>query len=115
MNHVVYGLHTGEAKKQISYREVKNIEMLFGTSFPDEKNACSQFFQEGIPKFWIKEVVNKAGKKYWLYLKINMARAIGIGEYCLMPYTVLNVRKMQKAVSKVLKKLKLLPDGRSYL
>lgn len=107
MSHVIYGLHTGQAKKQITYREAKSIEMLFGTSFPDEAHACSQFFQDGITKFWIEEVVNKAGKRYWLYVKVNMAKAIGIGEYCIMPYTVPNAKRMIKSISKVLKKLKL--------
>ena len=107
MNQVIYGLHTIEAKKRISYREAKGIEMIFGTSYPDEAHACSQFFSDGISKFWIEEVVNKAGKRYLFYIKVNMARAIGIGEYCLMPYTVSNINKMIKRISKLLKKLDL--------
>lgn len=107
MNQVIYGLHTGHAKKQITYREAKSIEMLFQDSFPDEAHACSQFFTNGISKFWIEGVVNKAGKRYWLHIKVNMARTISIGEYCLMPYTVSNIKKMIKAISKILKKLNL--------
>ena len=110
MSKVIYGLHTGQAKKQITYREAKDIEMLFGTSFPDEAHACSQFFQDGISKLWIEEISSKVGMKYWIYVRVNMARAVGIGEYCLMPYTMPNVKKMIRTVSKVLKKLKL-QDG----
>lgn len=107
MSQVIYGLHTGQAKKQISYREAKSIEMLFQNAFPDEAHACSQFFPKGISMFWIEEIVNKAGKRYWLHIKVNMARAIGVGEYCLMPYTASNTRRMIKAISKLLKKLNL--------
>ena len=107
MNKVIYGLHTGEAKKQITYREYKKMELMFGTSFPDESHACSQFFKNGVSKFWIEEVKNKTGKQYWLHLRVNMARAVGVGEYCLMPYTISNVKKMIREISKVLKKLKL--------
>lgn len=107
MNQVIYGLHTGEAKKQISYREAKGIEMIFGTSFSDENHACSQFFKEGISKFWIEEVISKQYKKYILHLRVNLARASGIGDYCLMPYTIPNVKKTRRVISKVLKQLKL--------
>lgn len=107
MSNTIYGLHTDEAKKQITYREAKNIKLLFGTSFPDEHHACSHFFKEGVSKFWIEEVVNKAGKKYFLHLKVNMARASGVGEYSLMPYTIPNVKKVFRKISKVLKQLKL--------
>lgn len=107
MNQVIYGLHTGQAKKQITYREAKEIKMLFGTSFPDEAHACSQFFQDGISKFWIEEIPSKVGMKYWIHVRVNMARAVAIGEYCLMPYTVSNVKKMIRTISNVLKKLKL--------
>lgn len=107
MSRVIYGLHTGQAKKQITYREAKEIEILFGTSFPDEVHACNQFFQDGISKFWIEEIPSKVGMKYWIHVRVNMARAVGIGEYCLMPYTMLNVKKMIRMVSKVFKKLKL--------
>lgn len=107
MSKVIYGLHTGQAKKQITHREAKDIEMLFGTLFPDEAHACSQFFQEGISKFWIEKIPSKVGMKYWIHVRVNMVRAVGIGEYCLMPYTIPNVKKMIRTVSKVLKKLKL--------
>lgn len=107
MSKVIYGLHTGQAKKQITYREAKDIEMLFGTSFPDEAHACSQFFQDGISKLWIEEIPSKVGMKYWIHVRVNMARAVGIGEYCLMPYTIPNVKKMIRMVSNVLKKLNL--------
>ena len=107
MSKVIYGLHTGQAKKQISYREAKEIEILFGNSFPDEAHACSQFFQYGISKFWIEEIPCKVGMKYWIHARVNMTRATGVGEYCLMPYTIPNAKKMIKAISKVLKKLKL--------
>ena len=107
MSQVIYGLHTGQAKKQITCREAKEIKMLFGTSFPDEAHACSQFFQDGISKFWIEEISCKVGMKYWLHVKVNMARAVGVGEYCLMPYTIPNVKKMIRTISKLLKKLKL--------
>lgn len=107
MNKVIYGLHTCEGKKQITHREAKNIELLFGTSFPDEDHACSQFFKEGVSKFWIEEVTSKEYKKYFLHLRINMARASGVGNYCLMPYTLQNVKKSRKKISKVLKQLKL--------
>lgn len=107
MSNTIYGLHTYEAKKQITCREAKNIELLFGTSFSDEHLACSHFFKEGVSKFWIEEVVNKTGKKYFLHLKVNMARACDIGEYCLMPYTIPNVKKVVRRISKVLKQLKL--------
>lgn len=107
MNQVVYGLHTGQAKKQISYREAKAIEMIFQKAFPDEAHSCSQFFHKGISKFWIEEVTNKAGKRYWMHLKVNMARAIAVSEYGLMPYTVSNVKKLIRETSKLLKKLKL--------
>lgn len=62
MSNVIYGLHTGEAKKQISYREAKGIEIIFGTSFPDENHACSQFFKEGVSKFWILQRLKKRFK-----------------------------------------------------
>lgn len=114
MSYVIYGLHTGEAKRQITCREAKTIEMLFGTSFTDETHACSQFFEEGISKFWIKETRCKIGVKCWLYVKVNMARAVGIGEYCLMPYTILNINKMIRMVSKVLKMLKLEDDNADF-
>lgn len=60
--YLMNGLHTGQAKKQISYREAKAIEMIFQKAFPDEAHSCSQFFHKGISKFWIEEVTNKAGK-----------------------------------------------------
>lgn len=107
MNHVIYGLHTGQAKKLISYREAKTIEMLFQKSFPDEAHSCSQFFREGISKFWIEEITNQAGKRYWMHVKVNMARAIGVGIYGVMPYTISNVKNMIKEISKQLKKLNL--------
>lgn len=107
MSNTIYGLHTGEGKKQITYREAKNIELLFGNSFPDEQHACSHFFKAGVSKFWIEEITNKAGKKFFLHLKVNFARASGVGDYCLMPYTLSNVKKVRRAVNKVLKQLKL--------
>lgn len=65
--------------------------MIFQKAFPDEAHSCSQFFHKGISKFWIEEVTNKAGKRYWMHLKVNMARTIAVSEYGLMPYTVSNV------------------------
>lgn len=114
MNKVIYGLHTGEAKKQITYREYKNIEILFGNSFPDEDHACSQFFKDGVSKFWIEEVTSKAYKKYFLHLRVNLARASGIGDYCLMPYTIPNVKRARKVISKVLKQLKLNDENADF-
>lgn len=114
MSNIIYGLHTCETKKQITCRETKNIKLLFGTSFYDEHHACSQFFKEGVSKFWIEEVVNKAGKKYFLHLRVNMARACGIGEYCLMPYTIQNVNKAIRKISKILKQLNLQSDNANF-
>lgn len=114
MSNVIYGLHTGEAKKQISYREAKGIEIIFGTSFPDENHACSQFFKEGVSKFWIEEITSKQYKKYFLHLRVNLARASGIGDYCLMPYTIPNVKKARRLVSKVLKQLKLKDENADF-
>lgn len=42
-----------------------------------------------------------------MHLKVNMARAIAVSEYGLMPYTVSNVKKLIRETSKLLKKLKL--------
>ena len=107
MRKVIYGIHTGQAKKRISIREANTIKMIFGNSISDEHHACSQFFKDGISGFWIEEVTNKEGKQYWLHIKVNFARTIGVGEYCLMPYTIVNMKKAIKAVSKLLKQLKL--------
>ena len=109
MRKVIYGVHTGQAKKRITIREANAIKMVFGASISDEHHACSQFFKEGISGFWIEEVTNKEGKQYWMHIKVNFARAMGVGEYGLMPYTIVNMKKAIKAVSKLLKQLKL--DG----
>lgn len=114
MNKVIYGLHTCGGKKQITYREAKNIELLFGTTFPDEDHACSQFFKDGVSKFWIEEVTSKEYKKYFLHLRVNLARASGVGNYCLMPYTLQNVKKARRKISKVLKHLKLEKENADF-
>ena len=104
---VIYGLHTGEAKKKISCREAKRIELEFDKGIYDEKIGCSQFFNDGISRFWIEKVVNKKGLMYFLHFKLNMVRVVDCGQYCIMPYTKSNIRKLIKNVSKILKKLKL--------
>ena len=88
--------------------------MVFGNSISDEHHACSQFFKEGISGFWIEEVISKEGKQYWLHIKVNFARTIGIGEYCLMPYTITNMKKSIKAVSKLLEQLKLESENADF-
>lgn len=118
-DNVVFGLHTGEMKHRISGRDADNIKASLGLK-PSEKVAgYTGLYRSGITEITICEQEQKHQDKttgewrskliYTLQMRINFARALGMGNYCLMPCTAANMNKVIPAISKTLKRIGL--DG----
>lgn len=123
-NGIVFGLHTGEMKHRISSRDAKNIKVSLGLKPSDTVEKYDGFYKNGLTEVTIEENERryqdkasgewKSSTTYMLVVKLNFARAISLGNYCLMPYTTGNMNKIIKAVSNTLKQLGLDGDNRDF-
>ena len=105
MGQVVFGLHTGQMKKWVSAREVGFIKSVFGLKPHEPLTEEMSFYSKGITKLWIEEVRGKTKPRFYLHVKVNFARVLGISDFAVMPFTTANVRKVITAVTAILKKL----------
>lgn len=113
MRHPVFGIHTGIFKHQITKKECYAVKAFFGKQ-PDETLSEEMFFfDKGITKIWLQEISGRYAK-YYLYVKINFSRVLGISGHKVMPYTIPNVKKAIRAVDRVLKKLPLLEKNSDF-
>ncbi len=109
MEPVVFGLHTAEVKKWITQKEANVVKAFFGVNPSDPLTEQMYFYPYGII-FWIEEVRGHK-PRFYLRARINFARATGFGNYLLMPYTVVNIRKAITSFNKILKLLRLSPEN----
>lgn len=108
MRYIVFGLHTAQMKKWITQKEANAVKAFFGLR-PDEVLAPDMtFYQKGLTKIWIEEISGKSKKRYYIHVIVNFARLLQISNYCVMPYTTANMKKVISAVNKILKNLSLL-------
>ncbi len=112
MEPVVFGLHTAEVKKWITQKEANVVKAFFGVNPSDPLTEQMYFYPYGII-FWIEEVRGHK-PRFYLRARINFARATGFGNYLLMPYTVVNIRKAITAFNKILKLLSLSPENAAF-
>ena len=103
----VFGLHTGEFKHWISETEANSLKGFFSLTPNDELMDVTSFYQDGITKLWIKEILNRQRMRYYLYMKINFSRVLKLSDHKIMPYTTANAKKAFKAINDVLKILPL--------
>ena len=106
-NTTMFGIHTGIVSHRISKREMRAIKLRLGLQ-PTEAVANNQtYYQKGITNLSIKEVEQRFNDQIilrcTLELELNFARILGLGEYCLMPYTIQNINKVIYHMVKVLK------------
>lgn len=113
MEPVVFGLHTAEVKKWITQREVHAVKGFFGVKPDEPLPEQSQFYPDGITAIWIKEISGQK-PRFYLHLKINFSRLLGVGNYIIMPYSTANIRKAITNVNKVLKLLPLSPENAEF-
>lgn len=114
MEQVVYGIHTGTFKHQVTKKESNAIKKFFGVDIDKPLKDEMYFYEKGITKLWLQEISTKCGMKYYLYIQINFTRILGIGTHKIMPYSIANVKKAIKAVTRVLKLLPLLDKNNKF-
>lgn len=114
MEQVVYGIHTGTFKRQVTKKESNAIKKFFGVDIDKPLKDEMYFYEKGITKLWLQEIPTKCGMKYYLYIQINFTRILGIGTHKIMPYSIANVKKAIKVVTRVLKLLPLLDKNNKF-
>ena len=114
MEQVEYGIHTGTFKRQVTKKESNAIKKFFGVDIDKSLKDEMYFYEKGITKIWLQEIPTKYGMKYYLYMQINFTRVLGIGTHKIMPYSIANVKKAIKAVTRVLKLLPLLDKNNKF-
>ncbi len=114
LEQVVYGIHTGTFKHQVTKKESNAIKKFFGVDIDKPLKDEMYFYEKGITKLWLQEISTKCGMKYYLYIQINFTRILGIGTHKIMPYSIANVKKAIKAVTRVLKLLPLLDKNNKF-
>ena len=103
MEQAVYGIHTGAFKHQITQKEANAIKKFFGVDIDKPLENETHFYDKGITKLWIQQTPTKRGMKYYLFIQINLSRVLGTGNHRIMPYSIQNIKKVIKAVNKILK------------
>lgn len=87
MEPVIFGIHTGTFKKWISLKEANAVKRFFGLKIDVPLTDQTFFYEKGLTRIWIQEISNKRGMKYYLYMKVNFSRALGLGTHRIMPYS----------------------------
>ena len=105
MERVVFGLHTGAAKKWVTEKEANSIKSFFGLKPSEPLEDEMSLYSQGITKLWIEEVRGKVKPRFYVHVKVNFARILGISNLTIMPLTASNMRKAIAAVTAILKKL----------
>lgn len=107
MEQVVFGIHTGTFKHVISQKESNAIKGFFncGTDEPLEDETF--FYDKGITQIGIQEIPGKDKIRYYLYMRINFSRTLGIGNHKIMPYTIPTIKRSFKVINKFLRLLPL--------
>lgn len=107
MEQVVFGIHTGTFKHVISQKESNAIKGFFncGTNEPLEDETF--FYDKGITQIGIQEIPGKDKIRYYLYMRINFSRTLGIGNHKIMPYTIPTIKRSFKVINKFLRLLPL--------
>lgn len=107
MEQVVFGIHTGTFKHVISQKESNAIKGFFncGTDEPLEDETF--FYDKGITQIGIQEIPGKDRTRYYLYMRINFSRTLGIGNHKIMPYTIPTIKQSFKVINKFLRLLPL--------
>lgn len=114
MEQVVFGIHTGMFKHVITQKESNAIKKFFGADIDKPLEDETHFYEQGITKIWIDEIPNKRGKRYYLFMQINLSRVSGTGNHRIMPYSIQNIKKVIKAVNKILKILLVQDKNRKF-
>lgn len=104
MGGVVFGLHTGAMKKWVSEKEANSIKSFFGLKPSEPLEDEMSFYSQGLTKLWIEEVRGKTKPRFYLHMKVNFARVLGISDLTVMPYTTANMKKVITTVTAILKK-----------
>lgn len=103
MGRVVFGLHTGAMKKWVSEKEVSSIKSFFGIKPNEPLEDEMSLYSQGITKLWIEEVRGKAKPRFYVHVKVNFARVLGISDFTVMPLTAANMKKVITTVTAILK------------
>lgn len=114
LEQVVFGIHTGMAKHQVTLKEAHAIKKFFGVDIDKPLENEMHFYPQGITKLWIEETPTKHGMKYYLFMQINFTRVLGIGTHKIMPYSIANMQKVIKAVNKILRIMPLLDKNNKF-
>ena len=104
MGGVVFGLHTGAMKKWVSEKEANSIKSFFGLKPSEPLEDEMSFYSQGLTKLWIEEVRGKTKPRFYLHMKVNFARVLGISDLTVMPFTAANMKKVITTVTAILKK-----------
>lgn len=104
MGGVVFGLHTGQMKKWVSEKEANSIKSFFGLKPSEPLEDEMSLYSQGITKVWIEEVRGKTKPRFYLHVKVNFARVLGISDFTVMPLTAANMKKVITTVTAILKK-----------
>lgn len=104
MGGVVFGLHTGAMKKWVSEKEANSIKSFFGLKPSEPLEDEMSLYSQGITKVWVEEVRGKTKPRYYLHVKVNFARVLGISNLTVMPYTTANMKKVITTITAILKK-----------
>lgn len=114
MEQVAFGVHTGVCKHVISRKESNTVKGFFNRKADEPLKDEMCFYEKGVTKIWIEEIPNKNGIRFYLHIKINFSRTLGIGNHKIMPWTAQNMRQSFKAINKVLKLLPLLDNNNRF-
>lgn len=107
MEQVVFGIHTGTFKHVISQKESNAIKGFFKQEIDKPLEDETFFYDKGITQIGIQEIPGKDKIKYYLYMRINFSRTLGIGNHKIMPYTIPNIKRSFKVINKFLRLLPL--------
>lgn len=114
MEQVVFGIHTGTFKHVISQKESNAIKGFFKQEIDKPLEDETFFYDKGITQIGIQEIPGKDKIKYYLYMRINFSRTLGIGNHKIMPYTAQNMKQSFKVINKVLGLLHLMDKNNRF-
>ncbi len=101
---IIYGTHTADYKHQIATSEATHIKSIFGFTSTERINGCKKLYLEGIDEFTIHEYTPPGQRtRYAFILKINHSRLLGGNGNLIMELSKSNMRKVEKAVNRILK------------
>lgn len=107
MEQVVFGIHTGTFKHVISEKESNAIKGFFKQEIDKPLEDETFFYDKGITQIGIQEIPSKDRIRYYLYMRINFSRTLGIGNHKIMPYTIQTIKRSFKVINKFLRLLPL--------